>query len=86
MGTPWFARYGAGHGLFLELERQHVIAPNRNLILAVLTRVLPDHGSVLKIAGGSGEHATYFAAAALPTPTWQPSNQDPVALGSIAAH
>src|SRR5918995_7372231 len=58
---------------------------NRDSILAVLTRVLPDRGTVLEIASGSGEHAVYFAAA-LPSLTWQPTDQDPVALRSIAAH
>jgi SAM-dependent methyltransferase len=58
---------------------------NRDPILAVLTRVLPDRGTVLEIASGSGEHAIYFAAA-LPSLTWQPTDLDLVALRSIAAH
>jgi SAM-dependent methyltransferase len=58
---------------------------NRDPILAVLTRVLPEGGTVLEIASGSGEHAVYFAAA-LPSLTWQPTDLDPVALRSIAAH
>jgi SAM-dependent methyltransferase len=51
----------------------------------VLTRVLPERGTVLEIASGSGEHVIYFAAA-LPSLTWQPTDLDPVALRSIAAH
>jgi tRNA G46 methylase TrmB len=58
---------------------------NRDPILAVLTRVLPDRGTVLEIASGSGEHAIAFAAA-LPSLIWQPTDLDPVALRSIAAH
>ena len=58
---------------------------NRDPILAVLTRVLPEGGTALEIASGSGEHAVYFAAA-LPSPTWQPTDLDQVALRSIAAH
>ena len=58
---------------------------NRDPILTVLTRVLPERGTVLEIASGSGEHAVYFAAA-LPSLTWQPTDQDPAALRSIAAH
>ncbi len=58
---------------------------NRDPILAVLTRVLPDRGTVLEIASGSGEHAIYFAAA-LPSLIWQPTDLDQVALRSIAAH
>jgi SAM-dependent methyltransferase len=58
---------------------------NRDPILAVLTRVLPEHGTVLEIASGSGEHAIYFAAA-LPSLIWQPTDLDQLALRSIAAH
>src|SRR3712207_1402841 len=58
---------------------------NRDPILAVLTRVLPEVGTVLEIASGSGEHAIYFAAA-LPSLIWQPTDQDQVALRSIVAH
>jgi SAM-dependent methyltransferase len=58
---------------------------NRDPILAVLTRVLPDRGTVLEIASGSGEHAIAFAAA-LPSLIWQPTDLDPAALRSIAAH
>jgi SAM-dependent methyltransferase len=58
---------------------------NRDSILAVLTCVLPEHGNVLEIASGSGEHAIYFAAA-LPSLIWQPTDLDQLALRSIAAH
>jgi hypothetical protein len=60
-------------------------ARNRDPILAVLRRVLPPAGTVLEIASGSGEHAVYFAAA-LPHLAWQPTDRDPAALASIAAH
>jgi len=60
------------------------VARNRAPILAVLERVLP-HGLVLEIASGSGEHAAYFAKA-LPSLSWQPTDADPRALASIAAH
>src|SRR5687768_3599241 len=58
---------------------------NRDPILAGLTRVVPKRGTVLATASGSGEHAVYFAAA-LPSLLWQPTDLDPVALRSIAAH
>ena len=58
---------------------------NRDPILAVLTRVLPEGGTVLEIASGSGEHAVYFAAA-LPSLLWQPTDLEQVAMRSIAAH
>ena len=61
------------------------VARNRDPILAVLRRVLPERGTVLELASGSGEHAVYFAAA-LPTLTWQPTDPDPEALRSIAVH
>jgi len=64
--------------------RPHV-ARNRDPILDVLRRVLPVNGLVLEVASGSGEHVAYFAKA-LPALTWQPSDPDPTALASIAAH
>ena len=51
----------------------------------VLRRVLPPRGLVLELASGSGEHVTYFAKM-LPTLLWQPTDLDPRALASIAAH
>jgi cyclopropane fatty-acyl-phospholipid synthase-like methyltransferase len=61
------------------------VSRNRDPILAVLKRVLPQTGTVLEIASGTGEHAVYFAAA-LPHLTWQPTDCDVKALKSIAAH
>lgn len=60
-------------------------ARNREPIREVLARELPPTGMVLEIASGSGEHAVAFAAA-FPALTWQPSDPDPNALASIAAH
>jgi SAM-dependent methyltransferase len=57
---------------------------NRDAILAVLRRVLPDHGVVLEIASGTGEHVAHFAAR-MPALEWQPSDADPDSLASIAA-
>jgi SAM-dependent methyltransferase len=61
------------------------VARNRDPILAVLRRVLPQAGTVLEIASGTGEHAVYFAAA-LPHLKWQPTDRDELALRSIAAY
>jgi hypothetical protein len=55
------------------------------VILAVLREELPPTGTILEIASGSGEHIVHFAAA-LPAIHWQPSDPDPAALASIAAH
>src|SRR5580700_6528688 len=67
-----------------RLYHAHV-ARNREPILEVLRRVLPPQGLVLEVASGSGEHAAYFAKR-LPTLLWQPTDPDPRALASIAAH
>ncbi len=64
--------------------RPHV-ARNREPIRDVLRRVLPPHGLVLEVASGSGEHAVYLAEQ-MPVLTWQPTDPDPQALASIAAH
>ena len=61
------------------------VARNRDPILAVLRRVLPEAGLVLELASGSGEQAVYFAQN-LPSLSWQPSDIEPRALASIAAH
>ena len=62
----------------------HVVR-NRDPILDVLRRVLPAEGLVLEIASGSGEHAAYFAKE-LPSLFWQPTDSNPQAIASIAAH
>ncbi len=59
-------------------------ARNRDAILAVLQAVLPEAGTVLEIASGSGEHIVHFAQS-LPHLNWQPSDPEPGALASIAA-
>jgi SAM-dependent methyltransferase len=57
---------------------------NKQPILDVLRTVLPDRGSALEVASGTGQHAAFFAAE-LPGWTWQPTDADPDALPAIAA-
>jgi len=67
--------------------KQHRAASDRNAlpIRTVLTELLPERGVLLEIASGSGQHAAYFANA-FPGIRWHPSDVDPSALASIAAH
>lgn len=58
-------------------------ARNRGPILAVLTRRLPASGTVLEIASGTGEHATWFAAR-FGHLIWQPSEPDAALREAIA--
>ena len=66
--------------------RRHAPATlrNRDAILAALRRHLPERGTVLEIASGTGEHAAHLAAA-LPHLAFQPSDPDPGARASIDA-
>jgi hypothetical protein len=57
---------------------------NREPIAGVLREVLPERGTVLEIASGTGEHVAYFAGL-FPRLHWQPSDPDPAALDSIRA-
>ena len=62
--------------------RSPAAARNQDPIAAVLAEWLPDSGTVLELASGSGEHALAFAAA-FPRLQWQPSDPDSAALASI---
>ena len=57
---------------------------NREFIRDVLREVLPERGTVLEIASGSGQHAAFFAAA-FPGLRWQPSDADSELFASIRA-
>ena len=60
-------------------------ARNRDPLLQVLKSLLPQTGTILEIASGTGEHACYFAPAFGDT-VWQPSDTDESAIASINAH
>jgi hypothetical protein len=66
--------------------RQYAPATERNkhVILQVLQQVLPDSGTVLEIASGTGEHAIFFASHVAPR-WWIPSDPNPIARASIDA-
>ena len=57
---------------------------NRGPILAALQQLLPERGTALEIASGTGQHAAHFAAA-LPGWRWQPRDAEAAALASIDA-
>lgn len=57
---------------------------NKQPILDVLRKVLPELGNALEIASGTGQHVAWFAAA-LPQWTWQPTDAMPAAIVSISA-
>ncbi len=59
-------------------------ARNTEPILDVLRDELPEAGTALEIASGTGQHVTAFAQA-FPGIGWQPSELDPAACKSIAA-
>lgn len=67
-------------------SRKHAPATERNRqpILEVLQQVLPKTGTVLEIASGTGEHATFFAPR-LRHLDWLPSEPDPDSRSSVSA-
>jgi Protein of unknown function (DUF938) len=60
-------------------------ARNRDPILEVLRRHMPDAGLVLEIASGTGEHAIHFAQRLGPQLVFQTSDPDAEARSSIEA-
>lgn len=57
---------------------------NKQPILEVLRQLLPERGSALEIASGTGQHVAWFAAG-LPHWVWQPSDAHSGGFDSIAA-
>jgi hypothetical protein len=59
---------------------------NREPILEVFKRVLPEAGLLLEIASGTGEHAAFIAGQLPGSLVWQPSEASVDALADIDAH
>jgi hypothetical protein len=57
---------------------------NREPILEVLLEVLPDEGTMLEVASGTGMHAAHFVPR-LRGWTWQPTDHTAEALASVEA-
>jgi len=55
---------------------------NKAPIADILKHVLPDHGTVLEISSGTGQHVVHFARE-MPDLIWQPSERDEPSLRSI---
>ena len=66
-----------------ELLTSAAAERNKDPILTVLETVLPESGSVLEIASGTGQHVCFFAAQ-LPAIHWQPTDPDATHLEAIA--
>jgi len=65
-----------------ELLTSPAAERNKEPILTVLESVLPETGSVLEIASGTGQHVCYFATE-LPRIRWQPSEPDEASREAI---
>ncbi|MEP9396687.1 DUF938 domain-containing protein [Mesorhizobium sp. KR2-14] len=52
---------------------------NKGSIADILKRVLPDHGTVLEVGSGTGQHVVHFARE-MPGLIWQPSERDESSL------
>jgi hypothetical protein len=71
-----------------DRPRRHAPATlrNREPILAVLARVLPQAGVLLEVASGTGEHAAFIAPRLRSELIWQPSEAGADALPDIDAN
>ncbi len=66
--------------------KRYAPAPERNRepLLPVLREELPQQGTLLEVASGTGQHAVFFAQA-FPGLRWQPTDLDAESLESIEA-
>jgi hypothetical protein len=77
MPWPIGEDHGGGKRIAQAAER------NKEPILAVLRRVLPQAGLMVEVGSGTGQHVTHFARA-LPALQWQPTDVDPELRRSVA--
>jgi hypothetical protein len=66
-----------------ELLTSAAAERNKDPILTVIESVMPQTGTVLEIASGTGQHVCFFAAA-LPGIRWQPTEPDAASREAIA--
>jgi SAM-dependent methyltransferase len=66
-----------------ELLTSPAAERNKDPILTVLESVLPETGSVLEIASGTGQHVCFFAGE-LPGIRWQPTEPEEASREAIA--
>ncbi len=67
-----------------ELLTSGAAERNKVPILTVLESVLPETGSVIEIASGTGQHVCFFAGA-LPGIRWQPTEPDAASREAISS-
>lgn len=84
MARPTLPPYNVGDLGSGVKRKAPAAARNVGPIGDVLKGWLPKSGMVLEIASGTGEHALAFSRR-FPSLDWQPSDPDPLALGSIGA-
>ena len=72
-----------------ENDPQRAFAPaaerNKAIIASALSSLLPERGTVLELASGTGQHVIHFAEH-FPALEWQPSDLSSDACGSIRAY
>lgn len=68
------------------LPDSRIVSPsaerNKAPVAELLMRLLPDHGDVLEVSSGTGQHVLHFAQA-MPHIRWQPTERDADCLKSI---
>lgn len=70
-----------------NLTEDRLVSPsaerNKGPLADLLKRLLPDHGLILEVSSGTGQHIVHFARQ-MPYLHWQPTERDDESLKSIA--